>query len=579
MQKWNLDDLYPGFESQSFKADWKKLQDLVDDFEKAELKDNPKDILVLVELLEKRLVLSRSIGSFIFLTLATNTTDSQANNLSNQYGQIQARFSKSAASISKFLGKVETDITQIETLKHYTFFFEELSEEAQYLLSDEVEEVIARLNRSAGKAWSDLHSYLTSTAEINFKGEVKTLSELRNLAYESDSELRKEAYEAELELYDQIKDSIAFALNNIKSQVIDVAELRGFTSPLEQTLVKSRMTGKTLDALMASIEKHLPLFQRYLKLKAKALGHEKGLPFYDLFAPMGKSSSKFSIEESREFLVETFSNFSPDLADMVNEFYQKDYMDFTPRKGKQGGAFCSNLPFINQSRIMLNFDGSLSNVITIAHELGHAYHGLHIQDHAPLNWSYTMPVAETASTFNEHLVNGELLKQADTDEEKLAIVEAILQDNTQIIVDIYSRYLFESRIFEARQSEFMFSDQLADMMLQAQKDAYGDGLDEKSLHPYMWVNKGHYYSAGLSFYNFPYAFGALYASGLYSQYQQQPEGFVDKYQEMLRLTTISKVEDTAALMGIDTEVESFWDEALSGMSKYVDLFEKLITHN
>lgn len=575
MYKWNLDDLYPGFESQLFQDDWKKLKNLVNDYEKADLVDNPSSIVLLIELLEKRLVLSRKIGSFIFLTLATNTTDAKATNYSNQYGQIQALFSKPAANIARFLGQIKTDITKIDGLRHYTFLFKELAQDAKYLLSDEVEEVIAKLNRSAGKAWSDLHSYLTSTAEIDFKGEKKTLSELRNMAYEADSQLRLEAYKAELKLYDQIKDAIAFALNNIKSQVTDIAELRGYDSPLEQTLVQSRMSRQTLDALITSIEKHLPIFQRYLKIKAAALGHDKGLPFYDLFAPMGKTNTKFTIEESREFLVNTFASFSADLADMVDEFYQKNYMDFTPRKGKQGGAFCSNLPFIQQSRIMLNFDGSLSNVITIAHELGHAYHGVHIQNHAPLNWSYTMPVAETASTFNEHIVNGQLLQQAESDAEKLTIVEAILQDNTQIIVDIYSRYLFESRVFDARKSQFMFSDQLAEIMLRAQKDAYGDGLDANHLHPYMWVNKGHYYSAGLSYYNFPYAFGALYANGLYSQYKHQPEGFVEKYQEMLRLTTVATVEETAASMGVDTESTTFWDDALSDMEEYVELFEQL----
>ena len=284
------------------------------------------------------------------------------------------------------------------------------------------------------------------------------------------------------------------------------------------------------------------------------------------------------MEESKDYLIENFKTFSADLAEMTEEFFDKHYIDFYPRKGKVGGAFCANLPMIKQSRVLTNFTGSLSDVVTLAHELGHAYHGLHIENHRPLNQDYSMPVAETASTFNENIIMNTAIKEA-SDEEKIALIESQLQDTTQIIVDIYSRYLFESAVFENREQSFMFSKDLEEMMLSAQKEAYGDGLDQAYLHPYMWACKPHYYSTGLSFYNFPYAFGGLFSKGLYAIYQEQPEGFVEKYQELLRATTVSSVEDTAKVLGVDVSTPEFWKKALAEVAESIEAFIALTPLN
>ena len=182
-----------------------------------------------------------------------------------------------------------------------------------------------------------------------------------------------------------------------------------------------------------------------------------------------------------------------------------------------------------------------------------------------------MPVAETASTFNENLLLNPIIQSADKDE-KINLIEQQLQDVTQIIVDIYSRYLFESEVFEKRKSAFLFADELEEIMLNAQRKAYGDGLDPEVLHPYMWVNKGHYYSEFNSFYNFPYAFGGLFSKGLYALYQEKPEGFVEKYQRMLKATTVGSVEDTANVMGIDLSKKEFWAGALKMVEKSIDEF-------
>ena len=578
MYEWTLEDLYPSFESQEFKQDVEAYKALKGKFESLPLEDSIEGITQVVKLLEESTVLTGRLYNYIHLTLATDTTHETATQVEVQLAGVSADLQATYAKVSKFLGTIQTDITTDPFLAEYRYYFEEAKKDATHLLSDELEEVLAKMSISGGKAWSQLFDFIWSSAQGEYKGEVVTLSEIRGKAYDSDAEVRKSAYEAELKMYDAIKEPIAFSLNHIKKEVLTTSQLRGFESPLAHTLEASRMSRETLDALLEAIREYLPNFRKYLRHKAALLGHENGLPFYDLFAPVGNSSRTFTVEESKDYLIENFKTFSADLAEMTEEFFDKHYIDFYPRKGKVGGAFCANLPMIKQSRVLTNFTGSLSDVVTLAHELGHAYHGLHIENHRPLNQDYSMPVAETASTFNENIIMNTAIKEA-SDEEKIALIESQLQDTTQIIVDIYSRYLFESAVFENREQSFMFSKDLEEMMLSAQKEAYGDGLDQAYLHPYMWACKPHYYSTGLSFYNFPYAFGGLFSKGLYAIYQEQPEGFVEKYQELLRATTVSSVEDTAKVLGVDVSTPEFWKKALAEVAESIEAFIALTPLN
>ena len=578
MYEWTLEDLYPSFESQEFKQDVEAYKALKGKFESLTLEDSVEGITQVVKLLEESTVLTGRLYNYIHLTLATDTTHETATQVEVQLAGVSADLQATYAKLSKFLGTIQTDITTDPFLAEYRYYFEEAKKDATHLLSDELEEVLAKMSISGGKAWSQLFDFMWSSAQGEYKGEVVTLSEIRGKAYDSDAEVRKSAYEAELKMYDAIKEPIAFSLNHIKKEVLTTSQLRGYESPLAHTLEASRMSRETLDALLEAIREYLPNFRKYLRHKAALLGHENGLPFYDLFAPVGNSSRTFTVEESKDYLIENFKTFSADLAEMTEEFFDKHYIDFYPRKGKVGGAFCANLPMIKQSRVLTNFTGSLSDVVTLAHELGHAYHGLHIENHRPLNQDYSMPVAETASTFNENIIMNTAIKEA-SNEEKIALIESQLQDTTQIIVDIYSRYLFESAVFENREQSFMFSKDLEEMMLSAQKEAYGDGLDQAYLHPYMWACKPHYYSTGLSFYNFPYAFGGLFSKGLYAIYQEQPEGFVEKYQELLRATTVSSVEDTAKVLGVDVSTPEFWKKALAEVADSIEAFIALTPLN
>lgn len=579
-KEWLLDSLYKSFQDEAFTLDVALLSEKADTLKtyitNLSSKGTKEELKTVIGYMEEFSVLFDKLYSYTSLRQATNTTDSETTSLIGKLEKVHSSIAKEMSILDKYIAGIENldELLKEEDLKGYDYYLNVIKENAKYTLSDDVEEVIAKLNLSAGSAWSTMQEYLTSTVEVDYKGETVTLPSIRNLAYSGDKEVRKSAYEAELAAYKKIKDPIAFSLNNIKMQVNTIVDLRGYESALDLTLKKSHMKKETLDAMFEAIMEYLPKFHEYLKRKASLLGHEKGLPWYDLFAPMGSLNQTFTTEEAKDYLIKNFIGFSQDLADMVTEAFDDAWIDFFPHAGKVGGAFCANLPFIKQSRILTNFDGSLSDVVTLAHELGHAYHGLHIQEHLPLNTNYSMPVAETASNFNEIIIMEAAIKDAD-DKGKLTLIESQLQDVTQIICDIYSRYLFETAVFDKSKEGFLFADELEQIMLDCQKQAYGEGLDHTALHPYMWVCKGHYYSENLSFYNFPYAFGGLFARGLYAKYLEEGSAFVPKYQALLNATTVKSVEDVAAMAGIDLTKPDFFRNSLKTVADSIDAFLEL----
>ena len=578
---WNLDPIYKGFDDPAFDSDLNELKKIIAaaaDFtvELPEL-DPIEGLRRGIALREKELDLTMRLSGYAYLRQAADTRDEEAGSQLGRVMAVHSEFAGSSAAFQDWAAKLPNLMELVRgdgQLKQFEFLFQTLADQSRYLLGSKGEEIMARMELSGGSAWSELQQYLTSTVPVTYRGTTTNLSAIRNLAYDPDPQVRKDAYEAELASYPLIRDSVAYALNSIKLETISDCKLRGFESPLDRTLKDADMKRETLEAMLGAMDEYLPKFWKYLKVKAKALGHENGLPWYDLFAPMGKFASKFTTEQTKEYLVTLFREFDGELAQMTARAFDEAWIDFYPRDGKAGGAFCADVSHLKQSRILTNFDGMFGDVVTLAHELGHAFHNQCIFDHSVLNQGYSMPLAETASTFNECVVVDAAISKAADDQEKLALIDSQLQDITQVICDIYSRYRFETMVFENREERFMGADTLCDFMLTAQKQSYGDGLDHSLLHPYMWVCKSHYY--GPTFYNFPYAFGALFARGLYARYEKYGAAFVPEYKCLLHTTTVATAEDTAKVADIDLTDKDFWRAALQTVADRVDQFCELL---
>jgi pepF/M3 family oligoendopeptidase len=324
--------------------------------------------------------------------------------------------------------------------------------------------------------------------------------------------------------------------------------------------------------MMGAAREFFPDFRRYLRAKAKLIGVER-LAWYDMFAPVGAAGRAWSYEAGADFIVEQFRSFSPRLSDFAARAFHEGWIDAEPRPGKVGGAFCMKLRR-DESRILANYKPTIESVLTLAHELGHAYHNVNLAPHTILNQDTPMTLAETASIFCETIIRNAAMESAGR-EEQLEILEAAVQGACQVVVDISSRFLFERAVFDGREQRELSVDELCAAMLDAQRQTYGDGLDEAALHPYMWAVKGHYYSSGRSFYNYPYMFGLLFGLGLYAIYRRDPHGFTERYDTLLASTGLADAATLAGRVGIDIRSIDFWRASLSIVRDDIDRFEAL----
>ncbi len=588
--RWSLDELYTSFESEEYNKDMEKASELIEEVKKwsasnLRSKDNAADkIEYYINTDIKLNKLFTTLMSFAFLTVSVDARNEKALAVLDKLNKMITELTEPSVKFEKWLSSLDNLqelITTSKLLKEHSFYLWEIVESSKYVLSEDKEVIIAKMVDSGSRAWSNLQNKIVSTllVDIEQDGEAKQLPlpVVRNLAYEADQNVRKTAYEAELASYKKIEESSAACLNGIKGEVITVGELRGYDSPLDESIIKSKIDRETLDAMLAAMKEYLPDFQRYLKRKGELLGHKNGLPFYDLFAPVGEMNMKFTYEEARTYIVNALRTFSDSFADFADNAFAKRWIDAEPRDGKRGGAFCSNLHPIGESRVMANFTGVFSDVTTLAHELGHAYHGHMLKDESILNSDYPMPIAETASIFAETIIMNAALSEA-TDEQAIGILETSISDATQVIVDILSRFIFESEIFEQRKDHALSVNEFKEIMINAQKEAYGDGLDSDFLHPYMWINKSHYYSAGRSFYNYPYAFGLLFGKGVYAEYLKRGEDFIPEYDKLLNATGKNKIADVAKMVDIDIRSIDFWRSSLELIKQDIDKFIEISGH-
>ena len=579
---WSLDEIYTSFESKEFLNDITLLDNIINKLNETSMdfsNKKSKDVLEeYINLYSKYYELINKLSIYANLKLSANTKDTYA----IKYSEI---IEKKEVLVIKAVNKYENYISTIKNiddvinssslLKEHEFYIKEIVNSKNHKLSDNEEKIIKAMKTTGSSAWLKLRDKTVSSllVDININGENKKLplTVILNMAYDKDKNVRKAAYDAEIKAYEKIDEVVADSLNAIKGEVITVSQLRKYDSPLEMTLIESRMDKETLDAMLSAMKESMPVFRKYLRRKAEILGYKDGLPFYELYAPISSYNKKYTYEEACNYVINSFNEFSPKLGLYAKKAINNKWIDVMPRENKAGGAFCENLHFIKESRFLLNFSGSFSDVITLGHELGHGFHGDCLNNESVLNFDYPMPIAETASTFCETIIKQKALKNASK-EEALNILETDICDNTQIIVDIYSRFLFEDAFFNKRKESTLSVSEIKSLMTEAQKTAYGNGLSKDYLHPYMWLCKPHYYDASYNYYNFPYAFGLLFAKGLYAKYLEKGDSFVDDYIKLLSVTGKMSLYDIGKVMDFDIHKKEFWKDSLRIIEKDIEMF-------
>lgn len=585
---WSMQQIWKSFSDSEYKNSVEKLQQLIKQISvhvKNPIKDFNQFLKIYLSMDNELGSLSESLYAYSYSIYATDTTNTDSLNNMALLEELQVSIADYQLVFRQILKENQTKLSSFfhsfPEYKKYEFILEEEISYFNHQMERKEESIANDLQRFGGDAWSKLHEQIISNLVDKETG--KTFNQLRNDAYSPDRNIRKESYYKEIALLEQNQIAISSALNNIKGATISLNKKRnwgdGFEGAINRSLFSSRLSRKSLDALISAIEDSIPMWQEYLFEKAKALnlkdekGNSEKCSFYDIFAPLITESSDkekdWTYKEAKEFIINKFSEFSSHMGDFVKTAFEENWVDAEIRKGKVGGAFCIDFPLQKVSRVLTNFSGTTSDILTLAHELGHAYHHFCIKDLDYNLCSYPMTLAETASIFAETMVTNSMLKTANLSE-KINLLEMHLSDSCQTLLDILSRFYFEKSVFEERENKELVSEDFCRLMNDAQNKTYGNSLTETK-HPYLWAVKTHYYSPSLDFYNFPYAFGQLFALGLYSQYKDNPKEFPSQYKELLKNTGSMTCEEVCKLAGFDITTKDFW---LSGIKELKLEFEE-----
>ncbi|MGE6259486.1 M3 family oligoendopeptidase [Heyndrickxia sporothermodurans] len=585
---WDLDVFFKnGSNSEEFSSFLEKLKIEIEAFENevnnwdtSFVLNNKSNFLSLLKSLQNNMQMLSQAGAFVSCLQAQNTNDVKANELRGKVSTYRAKFNTIVTNFDDKLKSIEdnvwNELLQVEELKELAFILHERRQLAMEKLPKELEALMNALSVDGYHGWGELYDTLVSQVKIPFEenGETVLLSvgQAHNKFSHPDRSVRSKIFKNWEEAWNEKSELFAATLNHLAGFRLATYEQRGWDEVLKEPLSYNRMQRETLESMWKVISDYKEPLTKYLKRKAEMLGVEK-LSWYDLDAPIGKVNSQFSYQEGAEFIVEHFGQFGNQLAEFTKKAFEDRWIEAEDRPGKRPGGFCTSFPVSGQSRIFMTYSGTPSNVSTLAHELGHAFHSYALRDVHPLKRGYAMNVAETASTFAEMIVADASVKNAKNEDERLTLLEDKIQRSVALLMNIHARFIFETRFYEERKKGIVSKNRLNELMLEAQKEAYGDALEE--YHPLFWASKLHFFITGVPFYNFPYTFGYLFSLGIYSQAQKEGKGYEEKYISLLQDTGSMKVEDLAMKhLNVDLTQHNFWEEGVKLCVKDVEEFLK-----
>ena len=592
LPRWDLGNVYPGIGSGELARDLLELGrtlDLIDRHQSDSLDactpQTPSAQLAAalgsaVDLFNRALLLSATLKIYVESFVSTNSYDTAAAKKLSEMEIVGVRLKQSWTRFQVWTrtidGVLPQALSHAGSAREHAFILAETAAQAAWLMSGPEESLAAELSLSGAGAWSKLQRTITSRVVVDLEvdGTVRSLPmpALINLRTHPDERVRHHAYDAEIREWERLQEPLAACMNGVKGFSATLGRRRGRTDCLHTAIDQARIDSPTLEALLASMKGSLPLFAEVFPCKGGAAGEEETRPGGTSLPRPGASETTYTWDSACELVLDCFGGFSPRLRELAARAFSRGWIDAEPRDGKAGGAFCEPVPAVKESRILCNFDGSLEQVSTVAHELGHAFHNecAFAAGRTMLQQSTPATLAETASIMCETIVTNALLARATGPREQLALLENALINDSQVIVDIYSRFLFEKEVFERRARAELSAAELCGIMDGAQAEAYGDALGSR--HPWMWTWKPHYYMADLDFYNFPYSFGLLFGTGLYAVYRARGAAFVPDYEKLLSSTGENAAADLARDFGIDIRTRAFWDQSVAVIAERVDRY-------
>ena len=581
-QNWDLDSIFPGGSgSAEFRTFLDQLKQDIESFSQAFGEWSRQPSSALVPATEKLQSISARLGeaeSFTECLASQNMEDRQAAVLTSAVKTLRASFEASLSRYNRLLAEIPDDewnrkIEQEDSLRTIRFNLEERREQAKDMLPPEQEALIQDLGVDGYHGWAEMYNTIVNRIRIPFEGRELSAGQAANKLHHPDANVRREMFAKWEQAWADHEDLFSAVLNRIAGFRLQVYRYRGWDSVLKEPLRYNRMSRETLDSMWQAIEEAKPVLVEYLQRKAKLLGLDR-LSWADVEAPLGNERASISYDEAADIIVQQFAGFSPRMADFAEQAFRNRWIEAADRPGKRPGGFCTSFPVSKQSRIFMTYAGTSSNVSTIAHELGHAYHQAVLDGLPELAQHYAMNVAETASTFAEWILSDAMVRSAKDDKERLLLLDDKVQNVVSFFMNIHARFLFEVRFYEERRAGMVPAERLNELMLDAQRRAYRDALSE--YHPRFWASKLHFYLTDVPFYNFPYSFGYLFSAGLYARAVREGAAFEQRYVDLLRDTGRMTVEQLAAKhLGVDLTKPGFWQEAVNTAVQDVRQFLKL----
>lgn len=569
---WDLDSFFKGgSQSEEFKGYIEKLsqslrafQDMADAFEAPETSDDAGRLTALLDAFEQNSVKLQQAGAFVSCLQAQNMSDQKANEHKSFMHQLVADFQSSLVTLDHKLVEIDQgvweELLKTPGLREVSYILNERRERVAEKLSPDKEKLIGSLAVDGYHAWDDLYHIVVGKMTIPFEEKQLSVGQAENMMSSQDRDVRKTVFERTNQAWEREQDIFSSTLNHLAGFRLETYKARGWEDVLKEPLQINRMKKETLDTMWQVITENKQPFVQFLNRKASMLGLEK-LNWYDVEAPIGSAGKEYSYDEAANLIVSQFSTFGRKLSAFTEKAFRDRWIEAEDRSGKRVGGFCTSFPDSGESRIFMTFSGSASNVSTLAHELGHAFHQESMLNVRPLNRSYAMNVAETASTFAEMIVADATVNQAETKEEKLVLLEDKVQRSVAFFMNIHARFLFETRFYEERKRGIVPADRLNELMEEAQKEAFCGALGE--YHPLFWASKLHFHITRVPFYNYPYTFGYLFSLGIYALALEEKNTFEEKYIALLRDTASMTVEDLAMKhLGADITKRDFWENAI-----------------
>lgn len=582
--KWNLSNIYDSFEDEKFTNDMQSLEYKIYSINgwikvNFENKDNAaKKIEHFIEFKNEVNDLINKLGTFSYLTSAADTKNVLAN---QNFSKVLSFEQKTKSVENEFqnwllqIDNIHDIVHNDEYLKDYEFYINGLVDEGNHMPSKEQGKLLGRMKGVSSNAWENLYRITISNhkVEIDLEEDKKalTLQAIQGLLNSNDPKLREKAFRAKNESYNKISDTVTWAYNSIKGEQIIESELKGYDSALQMAMKEYKLKEETLNTMFQAIKKYVSVIQKGIMHKAKLLGYNDALPFYDLYAPLGKLEKEYTFDEVRQIILGNLKNFGDRLYKVAERAFDERWIDAEPRENKRNGGFCSNIHSINESRILFSFSGKSDNILQLSHEIGHAYHHDCLNEERSINSVCSLAIMESAAIFTENFLQKRILNLSSK-EEKLNILNGILIRDSRLILDIYAYFIFETKVFGIRKQRILSQNELCDLLKGAFSEAYGDSIEKETIDKYMWMSLPQLFYSNRPYYMVSYAFGLLFTKGLYAQYLKDKDKFVQDFEYFLTSSGKNSVEDAAAKLNINLTSEEFWESSLKIVEDDINAF-------